>query len=89
MADRGAKHLVLLSRSGAIHEAAVKLVESLTERGVQVSVPKCDVTDQEALRDVLQQCSEEGMPPIKGCLQAAMHLQVCSIPMQSLDLVPS
>ncbi|KAI0840156.1 KR-domain-containing protein [Hypoxylon sp. FL0890] len=51
MVEKGAKHLILLSRS------------ELVTRGVHVIAPKCDVS------------STETMPPIKGCINAAMVLQ--------------
>ncbi|KAK8069347.1 hypothetical protein PG994_005963 [Apiospora phragmitis] len=74
MADRGALHLVLLSRSGPQSASARKLVEDLESRGVQVFAPQCDVTSTEALAPVLVEVAAT-MPPIKGCIQAAMVLR--------------
>jgi NADPH:quinone reductase-like Zn-dependent oxidoreductase/SAM-dependent methyltransferase len=69
-ADRGARNLILLSRSGAKSEAAQELVSSLTARGVHVEAPACDTADEETLRTVLDDCLLR-MPPIKGCMQAS------------------
>ena len=74
MASRGAKNLILLSRSGPQSEAAVDLIEELGVVGVQVQCPKCDVTNAPFLRAELDKCSR-AMPPIKGCIQASMHLR--------------
>ncbi|KAL6878977.1 polyketide synthase [Trichoderma novae-zelandiae] len=74
MADRGAKHLILPSRSGASSKAARQTVEELTARGVNIVAPKCDVASEQELADVLDECARS-MPPIKGCINAAMVLQ--------------
>jgi acyl carrier protein len=75
MADRGAKNLIILSKSGPASEAAVKLVSSLTKRGVIVFAPKCDASSVTALASVLEEHEARAMPPIKGCINAAMVLQ--------------
>ncbi|KAI1817163.1 hypothetical protein GGS20DRAFT_582671 [Poronia punctata] len=74
MVDKGAKNLILLSRSGATSASAIQLVASLRERGVVVSVPRCDVGSQESLTKALEECERTKMPPIKGCINAAMSL---------------
>ncbi|KAL8640877.1 MAG: hypothetical protein Q9226_008697 [Calogaya cf. arnoldii] len=72
---RGAKNLLLLSRSGpSDNEEAMKLLKELQGNGVRVETPKCDIADIRALQDVLQQQSSN-MPPIKGCFQASMALR--------------
>lgn len=75
MADRGAKHLIMLSRSGPVSEAAIDLVQGLTARGVTVVAPKCDVCSADSLEAALKECASRAMPPIKGCINAAMVLQ--------------
>jgi hypothetical protein len=67
--------LILLSRSGLNAPASQTLANELGEMGVRVSAPPCDVSDAGALRDALAYCADEGMPPIKGCIQAAMVLR--------------
>ncbi|KAJ5752589.1 hypothetical protein N7520_009506 [Penicillium odoratum] len=74
LADRGARHLLLLSRSGGQGAKARALIDRLEERGVDVKAPACDVSDEVALQNVLQTCASQ-MPPIKGCIQAAMVLR--------------
>ncbi|EWG35889.1 hypothetical protein FVEG_00079 [Fusarium verticillioides 7600] len=74
MADRGAKHLIVPSRSGATSQAAAHLVTELTSRGVNIVAPKCDVSVREDVALMLEECSQT-MPPIKGCINAAMVLQ--------------
>lgn len=78
MAGRGAKHLLLLSRSGPRDDTHYALLDELARDGVQVYAPACDITSQEALRETLAQCAQNA-PPIKGCIQATMVLQVSQL----------
>ncbi|KAM3158720.1 hypothetical protein ABEW05_000751 [Botrytis cinerea] len=74
MANKGAKYLVLLSRSGPVTEAATSLLTKLGDMGVSVEVPKCDITYSDQLRKVISQFPKT-FPPIKGCIQATMVLK--------------
>ncbi|KAI0190605.1 putative polyketide synthase [Astrocystis sublimbata] len=74
MADCGARHLLLLGRSGPKSNSARELVDELLSRGVQVQHPLCDVADADALASVLADVATT-MPPIKGCIQGAMVLR--------------
>ena len=75
MASRGAKNLILLSRFGARSEAATPLLDELKAQGVNVAAPPYDVSNEDALIVVLEQCRKT-MPPIKGCIQGSMVLKV-------------
>ncbi|KAL9027447.1 MAG: hypothetical protein Q9180_007332, partial [Flavoplaca navasiana] len=69
LVHRGAKNLLLLSRSGpSDNEEAMKLLIDLRDHGVRVETRICDITDIRALKDILQQQSSN-MPPIKGKIQ--------------------
>jgi acyl transferase domain-containing protein/NADPH:quinone reductase-like Zn-dependent oxidoreductase/NAD(P)-dependent dehydrogenase (short-subunit alcohol dehydrogenase family)/ubiquinone/menaquinone biosynthesis C-methylase UbiE len=74
MAKKGAKHLILPSRSGPCAPAAIDLVRELEENGVNVIAPVCDVASADALAELLRKC-HGAVPPIKGCINAAMVLQ--------------
>ncbi|KAJ6127372.1 hypothetical protein N7523_002984 [Penicillium sp. IBT 18751x] len=74
LADRGARHLLLLSRSGGYSEKSRVLIDTLKDKGVDVVAPACDVSDGTLLQHVLQEYTSQ-MPPIKGCIQAAMVLR--------------
>jgi NAD(P)-dependent dehydrogenase (short-subunit alcohol dehydrogenase family)/aryl carrier-like protein len=75
MADRGAKHIIIASRSGATSNAAGELVAELKSRHVNVVAQQCDVSSESSLADALEECARRGMPPIRGCINAAMVLQ--------------
>lgn len=74
MARRGARNLILLSRSGPRSEAAKSTIRDLQELGVRVRTPLCNIADISSLQDALQQLKD--MPIIKGCVQAAGALKV-------------
>jgi NAD(P)-dependent dehydrogenase (short-subunit alcohol dehydrogenase family) len=75
MVRRGARNIILLSRSGDSSEKAKELLVELKAEGAQVVAPSCDVTDHGALSNTLRQCLSS-MPPIKGCIQGSMVLKV-------------
>ena len=53
MADRGARNLILLSRSGATRDSAKELVEDLEAANVKVATPACDVSNLGCLTQVI------------------------------------
>ncbi|MGE7391320.1 SDR family NAD(P)-dependent oxidoreductase [Streptomyces sp. NPDC004126] len=73
LADRGARHLVLLSRRGMAVPGAENLVSELNARGAQVSVHAVDVTDEAAVRAVVEETGRSGHP-LRGIVHAAMVL---------------
>ncbi|KXX75424.1 Lovastatin diketide synthase LovF [Madurella mycetomatis] len=76
MVTKGARHLVLLSRSGLQHDnsTTADFVRDLQSRGANLYCPSCNIADAASLRQALEYCREH-MPPIKGCIQAAMVLR--------------
>ncbi|KAI1205339.1 putative polyketide synthase [Annulohypoxylon truncatum] len=74
MVSKGVRNLVLLSRTGLKDDRSRSFVRNLEQKGATVYIPKCDITSPESLREVLNYCSHN-MPPIKGCIQAAMDIR--------------
>ncbi|KAI9150766.1 Compactin diketide synthase mlcB [Paramyrothecium foliicola] len=77
MASRGARNLILPSRSGAVSKVAIEVVKELEDKGVRVLTPRCDVssaTDFAAMLSKLANASP-AVPPVKGCINSAMDLQ--------------
>lgn len=72
LADRNARHLALISRSGHLAEGVAAQVEALREKGVTVEIAAVDVTDAAALDRFVDQLGSRR--PIKGIVHAAMVL---------------
>ncbi|WP_203217982.1 type I polyketide synthase [Nocardia terpenica] len=70
LADRGARHLVLIGRRGIATAAAERAVTDLTAAGVDVRVERADVADREQVAAVLRRIREQS-PPIRGIVHAA------------------
>lgn len=77
MVENGARNLILLSRPrpGGHGESRQAFVEELRARGTNIAAPLCDIGDLEDLQTALDECCAK-MPPVKGCIQSAMVLQV-------------
>ncbi|PYH86334.1 hypothetical protein BO82DRAFT_380441 [Aspergillus uvarum CBS 121591] len=74
MASRGARHLILLSRSGPSTSTTQAFVKELEDLGVQVVTPKVDISNISHLEQVLSQLFGT-MPPVRGCIQATVALR--------------
>lgn len=70
MVSRGARNLILLSRSGPSTPAGHQMISEMAAQGVRVETPSCDAADPLALSATLARYSQV-MPPIKGCIQAS------------------
>ena len=73
LVKNGAKHLVLMGRSGAASPAAQSAVKTLEAAGASVVVAKADVSQALQVTDVLTNI-EQSMPPLRGIIHAALVL---------------
>ena len=73
MIEKGARHLLLLSRSGGNNEEAREFLNEFQH--VSIAAPRCDVSDGHILARTLEEYITR-MPPIQGCIQASMVLEV-------------
>ena len=84
MTQRGARHLALLSRSGPKTEQDQEDIARLRELGVSVGLYAVDITQREALRDVLKKIEAE-MPPVKGLIHSAAVLHDTTLANTTLE----
>jgi len=70
LAEKGARYLVLISRSGPTSDEAKQAIQRLKQQGVDVLAESCDVTDQKALEGLLTKISY-ACPPLRGVVHAA------------------
>ncbi|MDX2582844.1 SDR family NAD(P)-dependent oxidoreductase [Streptomyces sp. WI04-05A] len=69
VAEYGARHLVLAGRRGLDADGAAELVARLTAEGAEVSVVACDVTDRDAVAELLASVPAEH--PLTAVVHAA------------------
>ncbi|KAI1266689.1 ketoacyl-synt-domain-containing protein [Xylariaceae sp. FL1019] len=74
MISRGARHLVLVSRTGSVTGKVKRLIEDALEIGAEVVVRNCDVADPADVEDLIN-LQLERMPPIRGVIHGAMVLR--------------
>ncbi|UQC74786.1 beta-ketoacyl synthase domain-containing protein [Colletotrichum lupini] len=76
LAEKGAKHLVLLSRSAASSEENKAFASELQKTyEANTYAYDCDVGNKAALQEVLEDLKAKGVPAVKGCVTGAMVLR--------------
>ena len=75
MVDRGARNIVLLSRTGSSTNELKQLVSDSQTSGASVHIKQCDVADKVAVEMLVKEV-QKTMPPIRGFIHAAMVLKV-------------
>ncbi|KAJ5684494.1 uncharacterized protein N7477_000839 [Penicillium maclennaniae] len=74
MADQGAKHLILINRSGLSRQPAQNTVSKIQGKGVTVTIHACDIADEAQVSQVFATISQN-QPPIRGLIHGAMILK--------------
>ncbi len=74
LVTKGAKNLVLVSRSGPVSAEAIASIAELRAHGVRVHAAACDVTNERALTALFAMISTE-MPPLRGIVHAAVVIE--------------
>jgi len=81
--EKGARNLVLISRSAESHPNAADLVRSAKTHRCNLQIRNCNISDEGDLVRLLDGCSKT-LPPIRGVINAAMVLDVGSPPLYLL-----
>ncbi|RAH55380.1 polyketide synthase [Aspergillus piperis CBS 112811] len=74
MVQRGARTLVFLSRSGSDHLDAPRVLEEIATEGANGVAYKCDICELEQVEATMKQMATDGLPAVRGIVQAAMAL---------------
>ena len=77
MSRKGAKHIVLASRSSTPSPSVKALIDSLAEEGTEVLVKQCDVSKEEDVKGLIAGLSH--LPPVRGVIHSAMVLHVSNV----------
>lgn len=70
LVSKGARELILLSRSGPASEEAQAAIREFDAQGIKVMAAACDITDRNALANVLERAKSE-LSPLHGIVHAA------------------
>ncbi len=73
LVDKGARSLVLISRSASISDESKVIIDDLKNKGVDIYTRACDVTDKFAIRSLISEIHRD-ISPLKGIVHAAMVL---------------
>lgn len=84
LVEKGARHLVLVSRHGASSEEAKQSVRVLENRGVNIVVNTLDVSNAAAVEAMLK-TERPGFPPLKGIIHAAAVYDDAFVQQQSAE----
>lgn len=79
LVDCGARHLVLVSRSGCKTDKDKATVEGMRDRGVAFEMAHADITDASAIRRLVEQI-QNSPHPLAGVVHGAAVLDDASIP---------
>ncbi len=82
----GAKHLLLVSRSGKKAKGAKELVAELAELGAEAEIAACDVSDPEQLQELLAGSSKER--PLGAVIHAAGVLSDSTVAQMDKEQLP-
>lgn len=74
MANKGAKHIILASRSSNVSDTVQSLIDDLSVEGVEVVVRQCDVSVEKDVGRLVTETSSSH--PIRGVIHSAMVLHV-------------
>jgi NAD(P)-dependent dehydrogenase (short-subunit alcohol dehydrogenase family) len=78
MVEKGAKNIVLVSRSGSATGKVKELIDQMAALGANIVVRRCDVTDSISVNNLIG-TELIGLPPVRGLVHGAMVLDVsCS-----------
>lgn len=73
MISKGAKNIVLLSRSGALRGKAKEQIDALNAAGAAIMVRRCNVADRADV-EALVSTGLNDLPPVRGIIHGAMVL---------------
>jgi acyl transferase domain-containing protein/NADPH:quinone reductase-like Zn-dependent oxidoreductase len=75
MVGKGARNLVLVSRTGSATGKVKELIDDLATSGARIAVRKCDVANSESVENLIKN-ELIGMPEVRGVVHGAMVLHV-------------
>lgn len=84
LVQRGARHIILLSRRDTVTPEVQQLTEESRQHGASIHVKRCDAASKVEVDRLLAEVAQT-LPPIRGIIHAAMVLKVRRRPMTTPD----
>jgi len=84
MVEKGARNVVLVSRSGSATGKVKELIDDLATVGANIVVRRCNVTDYSSVDNLINHELVD-LPPVRGLVHGAMVLHV-SLSISSQEL---
>ncbi|MEK2478742.1 type I polyketide synthase [Streptomyces noursei] len=78
LAERGAEHVVLVSRRGADAPGVPELLAEAAESGTEVTVAACDITDRDAVAALLADLTADGRT-LRTVVHAAAAIELSAL----------
>jgi hypothetical protein len=78
MVTKGARHIVLVSRSGSVTGKVKDLVDEVAAVGASIVVRRCNVAIRSEVDDLVN-TGLEGLPPVRGVVHGTMVLRVSRV----------
>ena len=75
MVGKGAKNIVLVSRSGSVTGKVKELVDELAVHGANIAVRRCNVVNRSEVDELINN-ELQGLPPVRGVVHGTMVLRV-------------
>jgi NADP-dependent 3-hydroxy acid dehydrogenase YdfG/aryl carrier-like protein len=84
MSSKGARNIVLVSRSASINDKIQDLIDELAAHGTTISVKPCDVSSMQSVDNLINH-EMKGLPPVRGVVHGAMVLRDMLFENMTLD----
>lgn len=75
MSSKGARNIVLVSRSASVNDKVQALMDELADDGTHVTVKPCDVSSRQSVESLMKD-GMKNLPPVRGVVHGAMVLRV-------------
>lgn len=85
LAERGAGHIVTLSRRNVDAAEQASLKQGISKLGAQLHIVRCDIGDEGSVRSAAKEMAELNLPPVRGIIQSALVLRDHPLEYMPLD----
>ncbi|KAJ5180470.1 hypothetical protein N7492_003680 [Penicillium capsulatum] len=84
MSSKGARNIVLVSRSASINERLQALIDELAVDGTRITVKPCNVSSRQSVETLIKEDMKD-LPPVRGVVHGAMVLRDILFEKMTLD----